>query len=180
MTLLINDQTLKKPMQILYNMLVIVDQLIFSADFLIIYRTLDHDIHIVLLRSFLDTGRALVDVDYGEVKFFLNYEKVYFNVGKSINQPMDLEVVLVIDVINVEVMNYVDLSLVDDPLVGVMWNYEKDKVKVFDQVVLCFMRLGSYTKNHVIYQRRPSFLSHLKLSLIHCHPTLICVIRVWR
>lgn len=106
----------------------------------------------------------MVDVEYGEIKFCLNHGEVSFNVDMSIKQPMDLQVVLLIVAINVEVMNYDNINLVDDPLVGVLWNYEKDEVNVFDEVVPFLTALESYTKNPIIHPQSLLFLSHLKLS----------------
>lgn len=48
---------------------------------------------------------------------------------------MDLQVILVIDVIDGEVSNHIDVSLFGDPLVGMLWNWERKGVKEFDEVV---------------------------------------------
>ncbi|PHU11643.1 hypothetical protein BC332_18573 [Capsicum chinense] len=56
---------------------------------------------------------------------------------------------LVIDVINDEVTNYANVSLVDDPLIGFLWNYERDEFKAFDEVIASSTGLGSYTKNPI-------------------------------
>jgi len=51
-------------------------------------------------RPFLETGRALVDVESGELMFWVNEDKVIFNVCKSMKHPSDIHVVLTIDVID--------------------------------------------------------------------------------
>ncbi|XP_016553461.1 uncharacterized protein LOC107852941 [Capsicum annuum] len=149
MRLVMADQTIKKPMGILHDVLVKVDRFIFLTDFVILDYALDHEIPTILRRTFLATERALVDVEYGGIKFFLNDKEVYFNVSKSTKQLMDLKVILVIDSINGEVKNYVDVSLVDEPLVGVLWNYERDKFKAFEEVVTSLVGLGTCTNNPI-------------------------------
>lgn len=49
--------------------------------------------------------RSLIDVECSEMKFFLNDEEVYFNLCKSMKQPMELQVISVIDAIYIEVSN---------------------------------------------------------------------------
>ncbi|KAK4721428.1 hypothetical protein R3W88_011661 [Solanum pinnatisectum] len=46
-----------------------VDQFVFSADFVILDCEIDDEIPIILGRPFLATGRALVDIESGELKF---------------------------------------------------------------------------------------------------------------
>lgn len=62
-------------------------------------------------------------------------------------KPMDLQVVSLIDVIDEEVSNYVNMSLVNNPLVGVLWNGESNTVEVFIELVAYLMGLRSCTKN---------------------------------
>lgn len=64
-------------------------------------------------------------------------------------QPMNLQVVLVIHVIDDEIMENVDVNVMNDPLVEVLWNFERDKIKEFNEVVASLTGLGSYTKNVV-------------------------------
>lgn len=61
-------------------------------------------------------------VEYGELKFRVNNKEVTFNVCKAMKQLMDLQVILVIDVIDNKVMNKIYVYLVNDPLLGVLWN----------------------------------------------------------
>ena len=65
MRLLMADQTVKRPIGILHDVLVKVESFIFPVDFVI----LDYEVHIevpiVRGRTFLATGRALVDMEKG-------------------------------------------------------------------------------------------------------------------
>ena len=91
---------MKKLIGVLYDVLVKVDRFIFSTDFVILDCNIDHEVHIILGRPFLATGWDLVDVECGEIKLWVTNEEVSFNVCKSKKQPMDLQVVFVIDLID--------------------------------------------------------------------------------
>ncbi|KAK4706327.1 hypothetical protein R3W88_034117 [Solanum pinnatisectum] len=69
MRLLMANHSIKHPVGILYDILVKVDRFIFSADFVILDCEIDAEIPIILGRPFLATGRALLDVECGELKF---------------------------------------------------------------------------------------------------------------
>ncbi|XP_047270381.1 uncharacterized protein LOC124899523 [Capsicum annuum] len=118
--LLMSNRSIKKPIGVLHDMLVKVDRFIFPADFVILDCAMDVKVSIILGRPFLDTQKVLVDVESGKMKFWLNNDEVSFNVCKSMKQPMNLKVILVIDIIDREVANHVDVSLLDDSLVGVL------------------------------------------------------------
>ena len=65
MRLLIADRTMKKPIKIIHVFLVKVESFIFLDDFVILDYELDFEVPIILGRSFLTTGRALVDMEKG-------------------------------------------------------------------------------------------------------------------
>lgn len=90
-----------------------------------------------------------MDLESNKIKIRLNNEKVSFNVCKSMKQPMDLQVILVINVIDGEVPKHVDVILLNDPLVEVLCNCEREEVEEYDKVVSSLSRIGSYTKNLV-------------------------------
>ena len=51
----------------------------------------DFEVPIILGRSFLATGRALVDMEKGQMKFWLNNEEVTFNICRSMRQSDELQ-----------------------------------------------------------------------------------------
>ena len=65
MQLLMADRTVKRPIGILHDVLVKVESFFFPSDFVIIDCEVDFEVPIILRRSFLDTGRALVDMEKG-------------------------------------------------------------------------------------------------------------------
>ena len=60
-----------------------VEPFIFTADFVILDCEVDFMVSIILGRPFLATGRALVDMEKGKIKFRLNNEEVTFNIYRS-------------------------------------------------------------------------------------------------
>ena len=83
MRLLMADRTVKWPMGILHDVLVKVESFIFPADFVILDCEVDFEVPIILGRPFLAMGRALADMERGQMKFWLNNEEVTFNNSRS-------------------------------------------------------------------------------------------------
>ena len=69
MRLLIVDRMVNRPIGILYDVFVKVESLIFLVDFVILDCEVDFEVLIILARPFLATGRALVDMEKGKIKF---------------------------------------------------------------------------------------------------------------
>ncbi|XP_069150818.1 uncharacterized protein [Solanum lycopersicum] len=69
MRLLMADQTVKSPIGILHDVLVNVASFIFSADFVILDCEVDFKVLSILGSPLLATGRALVDMEKGQMKF---------------------------------------------------------------------------------------------------------------
>nr|XP_016503298.1 PREDICTED: uncharacterized protein LOC107821374 [Nicotiana tabacum] len=65
MLLQLVDRTVKRPTEILDDVLVQVGKFVFPADFVILDCQVDEEIPIILGRPFLATGRALIDCDTG-------------------------------------------------------------------------------------------------------------------
>ena len=91
MWLLIADRTVKRPIGILHDVLVKVESFIFPADFVSLDCEVDFEVPIILGRPFLATGRALVDMKKGQMKFWLNNEEVTLNICRSMRQSCELQ-----------------------------------------------------------------------------------------
>ena len=96
MQLLIVDRTVKRPIGILHDVLVKVESFIFLADFVILDCEIDFKVSIILGRSFLAMGRALVDMEKRQMKFRLNNEEATFNICRSMRQSGELQSVSVV------------------------------------------------------------------------------------
>ena len=91
MRLLMADRTVKRPIGILHDVLVKVESFIFPTDFVILDCEVDFEVPIILGRPFLATGRALVDMEKGQMKFRFNNEEATFNVCRTMRQSGDLQ-----------------------------------------------------------------------------------------
>ena len=91
MRLRMADRTVKRPIGILHDVLVKVESFIFPTDFLILDCEVDFEVPIILGRPFLATDRALVDMEKGQMKFWLNNEESTFNICRSMRQSGELQ-----------------------------------------------------------------------------------------
>ena len=66
------------------DVLVKVDKFIFPVDFIVLDMEEDKEIPIILGRPFLVTGRAMIDVQRGELKLRVQKDEVKFNVFDAI------------------------------------------------------------------------------------------------
>ncbi|XP_070025382.1 uncharacterized protein [Nicotiana sylvestris] len=69
MRLQMEDRTMKSPLCIIEDVLVRVDKFILPVDFVSLDCEMDYKVPIILGRSFLSMGKALVDVEAGELTF---------------------------------------------------------------------------------------------------------------
>ena len=100
---------------------------IFPVDFVILDYEVDFEVPIILGRPFLATGRALVDVESGEVKFRLNKEEVKFKIYRSMKQPHVMNMVSRIEAFDEEEMGAtIEERLAVETLAAVLMNFDAD------------------------------------------------------
>ncbi|XP_016173223.1 uncharacterized protein LOC107615695 [Arachis ipaensis] len=85
------DCSIKFPLGVVENLLVKVGPFIFPADFVMLDMEEDKNAFIILGRPFLVIGRALIDVQKGELTLRVNEEKVVLNVLEALQRPNDFE-----------------------------------------------------------------------------------------
>ncbi|XP_060200245.1 uncharacterized protein LOC132628486 [Lycium barbarum] len=124
MRLLMADRTVKRPVGILYDVLLRVDRFILPADFVILNCEVDFEVPIILGRPFLATRRSFVDMERGDLKFRMNDEEVTFNICKSMKQLANMSVMSVIDTIDEAIESTVDHEHVGEMLAAVLMNYD--------------------------------------------------------
>ena len=73
----------------LEDVLVKVDKFIFPADFIVLDMDENKEMPIILGRPYLTTGRALIDVQKGELKLRVQDDEVTFNVFKAMRHPTE-------------------------------------------------------------------------------------------
>lgn len=87
-------------MGILSDVFVKVVRLNFLINFVVLNYDIDHEIPIILKTPFLATKKPLVYMECGKIKFQMLYDEVSFHVCKTKKQPIELEVVSMIDVVD--------------------------------------------------------------------------------
>ncbi|XP_070005822.1 uncharacterized protein [Nicotiana sylvestris] len=122
------DRTMKSPLGIIDDVLVRVNKFILPADFVILDCEVDYEVPIILGRHFLDTRKALVDVELGKLTFRVGDKKVVFHVCKLMRQPNSNEVCSFIDLVTEVTVEYTSAVInVDDPFEVVLLNHDVTK-----------------------------------------------------
>ncbi|XP_070009850.1 uncharacterized protein [Nicotiana sylvestris] len=104
-----------------------VGKFMFPADFVILDCKVDEEIPIILGRTFLATGRALIDCETRELKMRLNDEEITFNVQKSMRRPSEFANCSFIDAVEVIVKTDDELLTIKDPLAACLMNFDEVK-----------------------------------------------------
>ncbi|XP_070017509.1 uncharacterized protein [Nicotiana sylvestris] len=130
MRLRMTDITMKRPLGIVDDVLVRVGKFILPADFVILDCEVDYEVLIILVRPFLATRKALVDVEVGELTFRVGDEKVVFHVCKSMNQPNSSEVCSFMDLVMAVIVDDTCAMInMEDPLEEVLLNLDVNEDK---------------------------------------------------
>ena len=112
-TLQLADRCLKHPRGIIEDVLVKVEKFIFPADFIVLDMEEDKEIPIILGRPFLATGRAMIDVQRGELKLRVQEEEVKFNVFEAVRHPAESDTCFMAEIVEAIVSSQSGLT---DPL----------------------------------------------------------------
>ncbi|XP_070023063.1 uncharacterized protein [Nicotiana sylvestris] len=130
MRLQMADYTMKRPLGIIDDVLVRVDKFILPTDFVILDCEVDYEVPIILGRPFLATGKALVNVEAGELTFRVGDEKVVFHMCKSMRQPNSNEVCLFVDLVTDVIIDDASATMnIENILEDVLLNLDDDEEK---------------------------------------------------
>ncbi|XP_070034281.1 uncharacterized protein [Nicotiana tomentosiformis] len=112
------DQSTKKSKRILENVLVRVDKFIFPVDFIVLEMEENIDVPLILGRTFLATGRAIIDVHQGQLILRVDEERVIFDMQKIIKYLKDesSSFCFQVDLLNDLADEYKDEYLITDSL----------------------------------------------------------------
>ncbi|XP_070004089.1 uncharacterized protein [Nicotiana sylvestris] len=141
------DQIMKRPLGIIDDVLVRVEKFILPADFVILNCEVTYEVPIILGRPFLARGKALVDIEAGELTFQVGDENLVFYVCKSMRQPNSNEVCSFVDLVTDVIVNDTSATMnVEDKLEAILLKHNDDKES--DGYVECvntFQGMVSYT-----------------------------------
>ena len=112
-TLQLPNRSLKHPRGVVEDVLVKVDKFIFPADFIVLDMEEDREIPIISGRPFLATGRAMIDVQWGELKLRVQNDEVRFNVFNDVRHLTESDACFMIEAVEALVSSQSGLT---DPL----------------------------------------------------------------
>ena len=81
------------------DVLVKVDKFIFLEDFIVLDMEEDKEIPIILGRPFLAIGRAMIDVQRGELKLRVQDDEVKFNVFEAVRNPAESDTCFMVETV---------------------------------------------------------------------------------
>ncbi|XP_070029469.1 uncharacterized protein [Nicotiana sylvestris] len=139
-------RTIKRPLGIIDDVLVQVDKFILHSDFVILDYEVNYKVPIILGRPFLATGKALVDVEAGELTFRVGDENVVFHVCKSTRQPNSTEVCSFVDLVMEVIVDDTSAMVnVEDPLEAVLLNLNVNEDEGRVECINALQGMGSYS-----------------------------------
>ncbi|XP_070024965.1 uncharacterized protein [Nicotiana sylvestris] len=179
------DCSLKRPVGIVDDVLVKVENFHLPADFIILDCAVDKEISIILGRLFLATGRALMDLERNEIKFRVNDEQVTFQANKGMKLPHEYESISMIDVVD-EVEDAVEMKMEEQcfgkALSAILMNFDGEYMEGYMESVNALEGLGSYTytptklsldlENRATPPAKPSIIEPPQLELKPLSPHL--------
>ena len=95
------------------DVIVKVDKFIFPADFIVLDMEEDKEIPIILGRPFLAIGKAMIDVQKGELKLRVHDDEVRFSVFNAVRHPEESNACFIIEAVEATVPGQSGLT---DPL----------------------------------------------------------------
>nr|GEU76033.1 reverse transcriptase domain-containing protein [Tanacetum cinerariifolium] len=108
MTFELADRSISRPVRVAEDVFVKVKTFHFPADFVVVDFDADHRVPLILGRSFLKTGRTLIDVYEGELTLRVGKEAVTFNLDQTLRFSANYDAMLAnrIDLIDVTCEEY--------------------------------------------------------------------------
>ncbi|XP_070002492.1 uncharacterized protein [Nicotiana sylvestris] len=142
------DRSIKRPVEIIDDVLVKVGKFHLPADFVILDCVVDKEIPVILGRPFLATGRALMDSEWNEIKFRVNDKEVTFQASQGMKLPHEYESISVIDVVD-EVEDTVEMKMEEqclgEALAAILVNFDGEDMEGYMESVNALEGLWSYT-----------------------------------
>ncbi|XP_070029393.1 uncharacterized protein [Nicotiana sylvestris] len=132
------DRSIKRPLGIVVDVLVKVGKFHLPTDFVILDCAVDKEIPIILGRPFLAIGRALMDLEWNEIKFRVNDEEVTFQASNGMKLPQEYESISVINVVD-EVEDAVEMKMeeqcLSEALAAILVNFDGEDMEGYMESV---------------------------------------------
>ncbi|XP_047256169.1 uncharacterized protein LOC124888929 [Capsicum annuum] len=98
MQLLMEDSSIKRPVGILFDVLVKVDKFVLLADIVVLDCEIYQEVPIIIGCPLLSTIKAILDLYMGEIKFRAQEDEVAFKICKTNKKTLELQVLFLVDV----------------------------------------------------------------------------------
>ena len=95
---------------VIEDVLVKVDKFIFPTDFIVLDMEEDKEIPIISGRPFLTTGRAMIDMQRGELKLRVQDDEVKFNVFEAVRHPTKSDTCFIVETVEAIVFSQSGLT----------------------------------------------------------------------
>ncbi|XP_070050873.1 uncharacterized protein [Nicotiana tomentosiformis] len=130
------DRTMKRYLGVIEDVLVRVDKFILPVNFVIRDCEVDYEVLIIHGRPFLATGKALCDVEAGELTFHLGDEQVGFHVCKFMRQSNSNGVCSFVDLVTDVIVDDTSVTInIGDMLEAVLLKFDDDEMDGFTKCV---------------------------------------------
>ena len=147
-TLKLANRSLKHPRGVIEDVLVKVDKFIFPADFIVLDMEEDKEILIILGRPFLATGRAMINVQKGELKLRVQDDELRFSVFNVVRHLIESNACFMIEAIEAIVIVSSQSGLTDPLETSLMHN---DKEKLSEEAEEYVKWMDSFRPNRKKY-----------------------------
>lgn len=144
MWFLMIDHLVKRPVGILHDVLVKVQNFMFLVDFVILDCEVHFEVPIIFHRPLISTGKVLVNMEYNELKFMLNNKSVIFNICQSLKQPRGVSVISIIN-------NEIDIEITIEEIFEVeklaimMMNFDLEDIEDYEKIMSPLDEMRSYS-----------------------------------
>ncbi|MCH94344.1 hypothetical protein A2U01_0015302, partial [Trifolium medium] len=145
MSLSLADRSIVHPEGILHDVLVRVAGFVFPADFVVLDMEEDSNWEPLLLgRPFLATGRCLIDVELGELKFRTEDQQIIFNVFEAMKRHDDDLQCFRVEVVDEVIEDAFKIMLPSSPLEKILVNSIDDLEEECEQEIeICLKNLDA-------------------------------------
>ena len=128
------------------DILVKVNKFIFPENFIVLDMEEDKEIHMILGRPFLTTGRAMIDVQKREFKLRVQDDEVKFNVFEAMRHPAESDTCFIVETVEAIVSSQSGLT---DPLEASL--VQSDLEKLGEEAEEYVKRMDSFETNRRKY-----------------------------
>ena len=140
------DRSLKHPRGVIEDVLVKVDKLMFPTDFIMLDMEKDKEMPIILGRPFLATGKAMIDMQKGELKLSVQDDEVRFSVFNAVQHPIESDACFMIEAVEAIVSSQSGLT---GPFRTSLT--QNDKEKLSEEAVEYVKWMDSFQPNRIKY-----------------------------